>query len=61
MAFDGIRVTALKELDDAVKRTEEDTSKRNDFMSQFLSIVHNRGEKVNFTIKEVSSEAWVAM
>ncbi|KAJ4294347.1 hypothetical protein N0V90_008037 [Kalmusia sp. IMI 367209] len=61
MAFDGIRVTALKELDDAVKRSEEDTAKRNDFMSQFLSIVHDRGEKVNFTIKEVSSEAWVAV
>lgn len=61
MAFDGIRVTALRELKNAISRTEEATSKRPDFMSQLLSIVHERGEKVNFTTKEVSSEAWVAV
>lgn len=61
MTFDGFRVLSLGELDNSTLKVQEECSKRNDFISQFLSIMQDRGDKVGFTVKEVNSEAWVAL
>ena len=61
IAVDGIRKTAIRETAEAMARNKDVTSKRTDFLSQLLSIVQEKGEKVNFTHNEVQSESWVAV
>lgn len=59
MAVEGIRKTAQRETKSGMERSAVATSKRPDVISQLLSIVQDKGEKVNFTHKEVTSEMWV--
>jgi uncharacterized protein YaeQ len=61
IAVDGIRKNAQLETKTAMARSVEATSKRPDVISQLLAIVQNKGEKVNFTHKEVTSEMWIGM
>lgn len=61
IAVEGIKKTAQKETKTAMARTAEATSKRRDIISQLLAIVHDKGEKVNFSHKEVTSEMWTGM
>jgi hypothetical protein len=49
------------EAEKAKERSEEATSKRYDVMSQLLSIVQTKGEKINFTYQEVISEMWTGV
>ncbi|KAF2635347.1 cytochrome P450 [Massarina eburnea CBS 473.64] len=61
IAVDGIRKTAVKETEVAAARSVESTSQRYDAISQLLNIVHEKGEKVNFTMAEVTSEMWTGI
>lgn len=61
IAVDGIRKTAVQHTKEQMKAAEEATSKRHDFLSQMLTIVHEKGEKVNFTEANVMAEMHVGM
>jgi len=61
IAVDGIKRNAQKETKMAMARSAEATSKRPDVISQLLAIVQDKGEKVNFTHNEVTSEMWVGV
>lgn len=61
IAVDGIRRTAVRETKTGMARSAEATSKRYDVLSQLVAIVQEKGEKVNFTQKEVTSEMWTGV
>ena len=61
LAVDGIRVTAVEETAKGKARSEDATSKRHDILSQLLAIVQEKGDKVNFTHNEVTSEMWTGV
>jgi hypothetical protein len=61
LAVDGVRKTAERETYEAQARTEEATAKRVDMTSQMLGIVREKGEKNNFSVREIVSENWTAV
>ncbi|PSN68694.1 cytochrome P450 [Corynespora cassiicola Philippines] len=61
LAVDDIRKTAVRETKETMARAEEATAMSNDIISQLTTIVHTRGEKLNFTDKEVTSLMWSAV
>ena len=61
LAVDDIRKTAVRETRETMARAEEATAMSNDIISQLTTIVHTRGEKLNFTDKEVTSLMWSAV
>jgi hypothetical protein len=56
IAVGGITDRAEKEMQASLARSEDTTSKRVDLLSQFMTIVHQKGEKVGYTPKEVRTE-----
>lgn len=61
LAVEDIKKSAIVETKAAMERTVEVTGKRPDLMSQLLAIVQEKGEKVNYTHKEITSDMWVGM
>lgn len=61
LAVEDIKKTAIRETKTAMERTSEATGKRTDVVSQLLAIVQGKGEKVNYSHKEITSDAWVGM
>ncbi|CAI6339321.1 unnamed protein product [Periconia digitata] len=61
IAVDGIRKVAIKNTKEQMKAAEEATSKRHDVLSQMLTIVHEKGDKVNFTEANVMAEMHVGV
>lgn len=61
IAVDGIRAIAIQNTKEQMKAAEAATSKRHDILSQLLTIVHEKGEKVNFTEHNVMAEMHVGM
>lgn len=59
MAADGIRKTAVRETEIAQARTQDTTSKRNDILSQILSI--KNAKPGSLTINDVHVEMWGAV
>ncbi|KAJ4382557.1 Cytochrome P450 monooxygenase acrts1 [Didymella sp. IMI 355093] len=59
MAADGIRKTAVRETEIAQARTQDTTSKRNDILSQILSIKNTKPDSL--TINDVHVEMWGAV
>jgi hypothetical protein len=59
MAADGIRKTAVRETEIAQARTQDTTSKRNDILSQILSI--KNAKPGSLTINDVHVEMWAAV
>jgi hypothetical protein len=60
-AVDGIRAAAVEAAGKRKKQIADGSVKRNDILQQLFDIVGEKGEKVNFTDKEATLEAWVAM
>jgi cytochrome P450 len=61
LAVEDIKKTAIIETKIATERTLEMTEKRPDLLSQLLAIVQEKGEKVNYSHREITSDMWVAM
>jgi hypothetical protein len=61
LAIDGVKKTAERETYKAQARTEEASAKRVDMTSQMLGIVHEKGLKNNFGLREIVSENWTAV
>jgi hypothetical protein len=59
MAADGIRKTAVRETEIAQARTQDATSKRNDILSQILSIKNTKPGSL--TINDIHVEMWGAV
>ncbi|KAJ4330396.1 Cytochrome P450 monooxygenase acrts1 [Didymella glomerata] len=59
MAADGIRKTAVRETEIAQARTQDTTSKRNDILSQILSI--KNAKPGSLTINDVHVEMWAVV
>lgn len=60
-AVDGIRKAAVEAAGKRKKDIDDGVAHRNDMLQQLFDIVREKGEKVNFTDKEATLEAWVAM
>ncbi|KAF2790230.1 cytochrome P450 [Melanomma pulvis-pyrius CBS 109.77] len=60
-AVDGIRKAAVEAAGKRKKEIDDGVAHRNDMLQQLFDIVREKGEKVNFTDKEATLEAWVAM
>ncbi|ENI02074.1 hypothetical protein COCC4DRAFT_202931 [Bipolaris maydis ATCC 48331] len=61
LAVEDIKKTAIKETKVATERSLEATGKRPDAVSQLLAIVQEKGEKVNYSHKEITSDMWVGI
>lgn len=61
LAVEDIKKTAIKETKIATERSLEVTGKRPDAVSQLLAIVQEKGEKVNYSHKEITSDMWVGI
>ncbi|KAI4954248.1 hypothetical protein J4E91_001958 [Alternaria rosae] len=61
LAVEDIKKTAIIETKTATERTLEVTGKRPDLLSQLLAIVQEKGEKVNYSHREITSDMWVAI
>lgn len=61
MAIEDIKKSAIVETKSAMDRSLEVTGKRPDLLSQLLAIVQEKGEKVNYSHKEITSDMWVGM
>lgn len=61
LAVEDIKKTAIKETKKATERSLEVTGNRPDVVSQLLAIVQDRGEKVNYSHREITSDMWVGM
>jgi hypothetical protein len=60
-AIEDIKKSAIRETSDAMQRSLEVTGKRPDLLSQLLAIVQHKGEKLNYSHKEITSDMWVGM
>ncbi|KAF2709865.1 cytochrome P450 [Pleomassaria siparia CBS 279.74] len=60
-AVDGIRKAAVEAARKRKTDNEAGVEHRQDMLQQLFDIVSEKGEKLNFTDKEVTLEAWVAM
>lgn len=56
LAVGGIVDRAEKEMQASLARSKETSAKRVDLLSQFMTIVHQKGEKLGYTPKEVRTE-----
>jgi hypothetical protein len=61
LAIEDIKKSAIVETKNAMDRSLEVTGKRPDLLSQLLAIVQDKGKKVNYTHKEITSDMWVGM
>lgn len=61
LAIDDIRKISIQNTKERMKDAEDSTSKRHDVLSQMLTIVHEKGEKVNFTEANVMAEMRIGM
>jgi hypothetical protein len=61
LAIEDIKKAAIAETKTAMKRSLEVTGKRPDLTSQLLAIVQEKGEKVNYSHKEITSDMWVGV
>ena len=61
MAIEDIKKSAIVETKCAMDRSSEVTGTRPDLLSQLLAIVQEKGEKVNYSHKEITSDMWVGM
>jgi len=61
LAVEDIKKSAIIETKSAMDRSSEVTGKRPDLLSQLLAIVQDKGEKVNYSHKEITSDMWVGM
>ena len=61
IAVDGLRRVSIKETQNRMKESEDSTSKRHDILSQLLTIVNEKGDKVDLTHNEATSEMWTGM
>lgn len=61
LAIEDIKKSAIVETNAALERSHDVTGKRPDLMSQLLAIVQERGEKVNYSHREITSDMWVGM
>jgi len=61
LAIEDIKKSAIVETKAAMERTSEVTEKRPDLLSQLLAIVQEKGEKVNYSHREITSDMWVGM
>lgn len=60
-AIDGIRKAAVAAAVKRMKSIEAGAAVRNDMLQQLFDIVQEKGEKVNFSSREATLEAYVAM
>jgi hypothetical protein len=60
-AIDGIRKAAVSAASRRMINIEEDAPVRNDMLQQLFDIVREKGEKMNFSSREATLEAYVAM
>jgi hypothetical protein len=60
-AIDGIRKAAVEAAGKRMKTIDEGGPLRNDMLQQLFDIVRNKGDKVNFSSREATLEAYVAM
>ncbi|KAH7084025.1 cytochrome P450 [Paraphoma chrysanthemicola] len=61
LAVEDIKKSAILETQAAMERSVEVTGKRPDLMSQLLAIVQDKGDKVNYTHKDITSDMWVGI
>ena len=61
LAIEDIKKSAIKETKKATERSREVTWSRPDVLSQLLAIVQEKGEKVNYSHREITSDMWVGM
>jgi hypothetical protein len=61
LAIEDIKKAAIAETKAAMDRSLEVTGKRPDLTSQLLAIVQEKGEKVNYSHKEITSDMWVGV
>ncbi len=61
IAVGGIRKIAIQNTNQQMLNTETTTSKRHDILAQLLTIVHEKGEKVNLTHNDATAEMWTGM
>jgi hypothetical protein len=60
-AIDGIRKAAVEAASTRKKSIEDGDPARHDMLQQLFEIVREKGEKVNFSDREATLEAYVAM
>lgn len=60
-SLDSIRTAALAAVGGRMKGIQDGIPQRGDMMSQLFDIVHEKGEKVNFSHREVTLESYSAM
>lgn len=60
-AIDGIRKAAVAAAGKRMTEIENGVAHRSDMLQQLFDIVREKGEKVNFTSREATLEAYVAM
>lgn len=60
-ALEKIGTAAIAAVGGRMKSIEEGNPQRGDMMSQLFDIVHEKGEKVNFSHREVTLESFSAM
>ncbi|KAF2801150.1 cytochrome P450 [Melanomma pulvis-pyrius CBS 109.77] len=61
IAVGGIRKIAIQNTNQQMLNTETTTSKRHDILAQLLTIVHEKGEKVNLTHNDATAEMWTGI
>ncbi|KAF2819337.1 cytochrome P450 [Ophiobolus disseminans] len=61
IAVSGVKRLAERETYEAQARAEEARAKRVDMTSQLLGIMREKGEKNNFSVREIVSENWTAV
>lgn len=61
IAVNGIRTISIDNTNQQMKNTEATTSKRHDILAQLLTIVHEKGEKVNLTHNDATAEMWTGV
>lgn len=60
-SLESIRTAALAAVGGRMKSIQEGTPQRGDMMNQLFDIVHDKGEKVDFSHREVALESYSAM
>jgi hypothetical protein len=60
-AIDGIRKAAVAAAGKRINNIESGNPVRNDMLQQLFDIVREKGEMINFSSREATMEAYVAM
>jgi hypothetical protein len=61
IAVNGIRTISITNTKQQMKNSEDTTSKRRDILAQLLTVVHEKGEKVDLSHNDVTAEMWSGM